>query len=163
MNKTSAKIQPHKIGDGGVLCCPMKKNVPVPKNTSWNLITCPVCGCDCWSSDTHKEALQKEPDLKYACTECALKSESNISAFLSAAQYLEENTEYCDFCQKDLSTVEDFMRHDDGTTLCFECDDKWTEIVNENAPIFAEEAKAASRKQLEQFYVDLKLWLLKTE
>lgn len=65
-------IAPHRLGDGGILAMPMKKNVPVGRE-GWKLTTCPICGAECWESDLSRQALALEPDLRVACTECALR------------------------------------------------------------------------------------------
>ena len=48
--KARIKITPHKVGDGGILCYPMESNIPVPKDNSWKLVKCPVCGENCWET-----------------------------------------------------------------------------------------------------------------
>ena len=35
--------------------------------------TCPVCGAECWQTDTARRILALEPDVRTACTACALK------------------------------------------------------------------------------------------
>lgn len=67
----NVKIWPHKPGDGGTLCMPMKKNIPVGRE-DWKLVTCPVCGEECWETDLHRQARAEEPGLRAACTMCAL-------------------------------------------------------------------------------------------
>lgn len=37
------------------------------------LTTCPVCGAECWQTDTARRILALEPDVRTACTACALK------------------------------------------------------------------------------------------
>ena len=39
----------------------------------WQLTTCPVCGAECWQTDTARRILALEPDVRTACTACALK------------------------------------------------------------------------------------------
>lgn len=34
---------------------------------------CPVCGAECWQTDTARRILALEPDVRTACTACALK------------------------------------------------------------------------------------------
>ena len=52
---------------------PMKKNVPNPGHKDWVLVTCPVCGAECWESELARMAKKLQPDLRAACTECALR------------------------------------------------------------------------------------------
>ena len=42
-------ITPHRPGQGGILC-------------------------ECWITPGHVEAMSKDPELKAACTECAIRS-----------------------------------------------------------------------------------------
>lgn len=67
----NVNISPHKPGDGGILCLPLKRNVPNPKDPDWKLTTCPICGSECWESDLARETMKAE-GLKAACTACAL-------------------------------------------------------------------------------------------
>lgn len=73
--KAKIKITPHKVGDGGILCYPMQRNIPVPKYSSWKLVKCPICGENCWETPTARSAMEAEPNLGYACTMCALKAQ----------------------------------------------------------------------------------------
>ena len=68
------KVWPWKPGDTGVLCMPMQKNIPEPSRSDWKLVECPKCGSSCWESDGHRELLKENPELKAACTECAVKA-----------------------------------------------------------------------------------------
>ncbi len=70
------KIDPHKKGDGGLLCMPLVSNLPDANKIydDWKKTSCPVCGSDCWESDTHRRILELEKDLKAVCTKCALKA-----------------------------------------------------------------------------------------
>jgi len=70
----NVKITPHKPGDGGILAMPLRSNIPDPQRGDWKLTTCPICGSECWESDLHRETLKAEPDLRAACTMCALKA-----------------------------------------------------------------------------------------
>lgn len=56
----------------GVITMPMKKNVP-EGGPAWRLVKCPVCGRECWETPEKVVAMQLEPKLMAACTECALK------------------------------------------------------------------------------------------
>lgn len=67
-------ITPHKPGDGGILTMPLRSNVPNPKSEDWKLTSCPVCGAECWESPIAREAMAAEPNLRAACTACALKA-----------------------------------------------------------------------------------------
>lgn len=72
--EAAVTITPHKVGDGGILALPLRENVPEPKDESWKLTTCPVCGADCWESEAARKAMEAEPELRAACTACALKA-----------------------------------------------------------------------------------------
>lgn len=56
-----------------VLCLPMANNIPSGRE-GWKKTTCPVCGRECWITPRHAEELAKEPEIKMACTECAMWS-----------------------------------------------------------------------------------------
>lgn len=66
-------LTPHQPGDGGILTMPLRDNVPEPPTDDWQLTTCPVCGAECWQTDTARRILALEPDVRTACTACALK------------------------------------------------------------------------------------------
>ena len=66
-------LAPHQPGDGGILTMPLRDNVPEPPTDDWQLTTCPVCGAECWQTDTARRILALEPDVLTACTACALK------------------------------------------------------------------------------------------
>lgn len=66
-------LTPHQPGDGGILTMPLRDNVPKPPTDDWKLTTCPVCGAECWQTDTARRILALEPDVRTACTACALK------------------------------------------------------------------------------------------
>ena len=66
-------LSPHQPGDGGILTMPLRDNVPEPPTDDWQLTTCPVCGAECWQTDTARRILALEPDVRTACTACALK------------------------------------------------------------------------------------------
>lgn len=67
-------VTPHKPGDGGILAMPLKANIPNPQRDDWKPAICPVCGAECWQTDLARETLAAEPDLRAACTACALKA-----------------------------------------------------------------------------------------
>lgn len=66
-------LSPHQPGDGGILTMLLRDNVPEPPTDDWQLTTCPVCGAECWQTDTARRILALEPDVRTACTACALK------------------------------------------------------------------------------------------
>lgn len=57
----------------GILTMPLRDNIPEPPTDDWQLTTCPVCGAECWQTDTARRILALEPDVRTACTACALK------------------------------------------------------------------------------------------
>lgn len=71
----NVKVWPHKKGDGGLLCLPLVRNIPDAGNShsDWKKVTCTSCGSACWESDTHRNILEQEKDIKAACTMCALR------------------------------------------------------------------------------------------
>lgn len=70
---TEELVSPHQPGDGGILTMPLRDNVPEPPTDDWQPTTCPVCGAECWQTDTARRILALEPDVRTACTACALK------------------------------------------------------------------------------------------
>ena len=69
------KIWPYKQGDKGVLCMPLCRNIPKPKQNDWIKTICPVCGSDCWETDIHRSLKKTEQhNLKAMCTECAVRA-----------------------------------------------------------------------------------------
>lgn len=68
------KIWPHKPGEGGIDCMPLKKNIPdASKMSDWKLVDCPVCGEECWESDRLRQVVKQE-GCAAACTACALRA-----------------------------------------------------------------------------------------
>lgn len=67
-------VTPHEVGDGGILAMPLKANIPNPKRDDWRLVACPVCGAECWETDLARQAMAAEPELRAACTACAMKA-----------------------------------------------------------------------------------------
>ena len=67
-------VTPHEAGDGGILAMPLKANIPDPQRDDWKLVTCPICGAECWENDLARQAMAAEPELHAACTTCALKA-----------------------------------------------------------------------------------------
>lgn len=66
-------LSPHQPGDGGILTMPLRDNIPEPPTDDWQITTCPVCGAECWQTDTARRILTLEPNVRTACTACALK------------------------------------------------------------------------------------------
>lgn len=48
--------------------------IPDPQRDDWKLVTCPICGAECWETDLARQAMTAEPELRAACTTCALKA-----------------------------------------------------------------------------------------
>lgn len=71
-NGAKISVTPHKPGDGGIMAMPMKQNIPEGRE-DWKLVNCPICGAECWESDLARQAKAIEPELRAACTECALR------------------------------------------------------------------------------------------
>ena len=67
-------ITPRQPGDGVILALPMEQNIPNPDRADWKLVSCPVCGRGCWETELARRVMAMEPDLKAACTECALRA-----------------------------------------------------------------------------------------
>ena len=67
-------VTPHEVGDGGILAMPLKASIPDPQRDDWKLVTCPICGAECWENDLARQAMAAEPELRAACTACALKA-----------------------------------------------------------------------------------------
>lgn len=67
-------VTPHKVGDGGIIAMPLRANIPEPKAEDWEITLCPMCGTECWQSDLARQAMAAEPELRAACTTCALKA-----------------------------------------------------------------------------------------
>lgn len=71
-HKKSEMIQTRSVNDkGGFACMPLKENVPEPKDSRWELTTCPKCGRECWRTPTLK-TLQQVQKVEALCTICAL-------------------------------------------------------------------------------------------
>lgn len=67
-------VTPHKVGDGGILAMPLKANIPNPQRDDWKLVTCPICGSECRETGLARQAMVAEPELRAACTACAMKA-----------------------------------------------------------------------------------------
>lgn len=59
----------------GTLVLPCREDGTEPQDESWELVTCPVCGADCWESDEHREIMAKSPGLSVACSACVMTGE----------------------------------------------------------------------------------------
>lgn len=68
----NVKITPWKPGDGGLLCLPLRSNIPESKNPDWRSVKCPICGRDCWETDLARLAMAA--GARAACTECSLRA-----------------------------------------------------------------------------------------
>ncbi len=54
---------------------PLRRNIPAPGSSDWQLTTCPRCGMECWYQTENAEILKAmQPDTKFLCTECALNA-----------------------------------------------------------------------------------------
>ena len=76
-NPERVVVTRQQIGDGTILMMPTKANIPEPGWEDWKLITCPICGSECWESDLAREVLAAEPGMRAACTACALKGDTD--------------------------------------------------------------------------------------
>lgn len=66
-------LSPRRKEDkGGIICMPLFKNIPNPKNKDWKLTTCPECGRECWEVPL-PPGFSKELFDGALCTDCALK------------------------------------------------------------------------------------------
>lgn len=69
----NVKITPHKPGDGGIICLPLKSNITNPSQQDWQLVKCQICGNEYWESDLARKVI-KDEGLTAACTACALRA-----------------------------------------------------------------------------------------
>ena len=66
-------IKPWKPGDGGLICLPLRSNIPdASKHPDWRLVTCPSCGRECWEPELARQV--KAAGAAGVCTECALRA-----------------------------------------------------------------------------------------
>lgn len=78
---SDANIEPQEVIDGeikGTLCMPRCSSVSMPDDTTWKRVPCPSCGTECWLTDFAQKTFETEPNLKMACTRCALKAAGDI-------------------------------------------------------------------------------------
>ena len=67
-------FRPETCSSPIIIMMPMQKNVPEPKDRTWQLTTCPRCGQPCWDNPIGKSVLEDlEVETRSLCTECALK------------------------------------------------------------------------------------------
>lgn len=67
------KITPWKPGDGGLLCLPLRSNIPdASKHPDWKPVKCPKCGRDCWEPELARLAMAA--GASGVCTECAVRA-----------------------------------------------------------------------------------------
>lgn len=67
------KIEPRNKTDvGGILCMPLKQNIPNPKDKSWKLTTCRGCGRECWDRPI-PDGYSRSSFGGKLCTECAIR------------------------------------------------------------------------------------------
>lgn len=59
-------------------CMPRCSSVFLPDTTTWKRVPCSICGTECWLTDFAQKTLEVEPNLKTACTRCALKAAGDI-------------------------------------------------------------------------------------
>lgn len=57
----------------GYYAMPLRDNIPEPGRDDWKLTTCPICRAECWKAEIARQALAAEPELRAACTACALR------------------------------------------------------------------------------------------
>lgn len=57
----------------GTLVLPCREDGEEPKGEDWKLVTCPVCGADCWESEEHRKIMAKAPGLSVACSACVME------------------------------------------------------------------------------------------
>ena len=71
----SVSFKPWKQEHGNptqTLAMPLKANVPEPNNQSWELVTCPRCGRECWKSPL-PEGITEDMFKGRLCTQCCLE------------------------------------------------------------------------------------------
>lgn len=64
-------IKPWKPGDGGLICLPLRSNIPdASKHPDWRLVTCPSCGRECWEPELARQV--KGSGSRWSFVPCAL-------------------------------------------------------------------------------------------
>lgn len=60
----------------GTLCLPCSENLASEKverdHPDWKMVSCPVCGRDCYISPERQALLSENPGMKAACTNCVV-------------------------------------------------------------------------------------------
>lgn len=52
---------------------PLRKNVPNPTHSDWQLAYCPICGRECWRQEKNSALLMRIfSDVRFLCTEGVL-------------------------------------------------------------------------------------------
>lgn len=54
------------------LCLPLKKNIK-KGHDDWQLMKCPECGRECWSTQLARDYKKLVPEAVMLCTECSLR------------------------------------------------------------------------------------------
>ena len=76
-NKMGNDMFAYKEGSS-VLCMPLEKHLPrnvQDKHPDWKKVNCPCCGMACYESQRVRAVRDLFPEVKEACTVCALKLE----------------------------------------------------------------------------------------
>ena len=47
------------------------------RHPDWQLVTCPICGCDCWESENAR--IVAGTGMKGACTNCVLRWNAKVN------------------------------------------------------------------------------------
>lgn len=68
---------PHddNLAVSGTLCLPRADSYltdPTVRHPEWQLVTCPVCGDECYISPDRRQTLSTFPNIMAGCTRCAL-------------------------------------------------------------------------------------------
>ena len=64
--------RPWEIEAKGIICLPLRKNIPTPSHPDWRPVICPICGCECWESELARKVMSI--GAIGTCTECALRA-----------------------------------------------------------------------------------------
>lgn len=55
-----------------IACLPIVDHIPKPRSDAWTKTNCPVCGKECWETDTYKWAKDLGIIESGACTDCVI-------------------------------------------------------------------------------------------